>query len=277
MKNMTLRYVGLLLISILGLAGCQRAGQAGVPKVTDSNTPCASLVVAGFPQYGTPQPFDRFVCHSGYAAGYNTQSKTPVWVVEHLVAKNIDEKRAVRQNDFRPDPSLPDSQEASLESYRHSGFDRGHMAPAEDFRESPSQMSESFFLSNMVPQNPDNNRGIWAYLEKNVRGWAKQRGDVYVITGPVFYGGKPLGWIGSDPHKVAVPGYLYKIILDRHRKEIICFLVPNQALRISDLSRFMVKLSDIERLTGLNFFPQLSPSQKQFLDHQSPSTDWHLF
>ena len=269
--------VSSILLSVTVVSGCQRVGQASVPSVTDEKTPCAHLVVAGFPQYGIEQTQNRFVCHQGYALAYNTQSKTPMWVVEHLTAEHLKTKNATRENDFRPDPDLPDRQEASLESYRRSGFDRGHMAPAEDFRGSVSQMSESFFLSNMVPQNPENNRGIWADLEKNVRGWAVQRGDLYVITGPIFYGGKPMGWIGRAPSQVAVPTYLYKIILDRHRRQIIAFVVPNQPAPVSQLSHYVVKLSDVERLTGLNFFPQLNPEQKQALSYQVPDGSWRLF
>lgn len=261
-----------VLIGVLG--GCQQKQPNPVPTQITKSTPCAGLVAGGFPQYATPQVNDWFVCHEGYASEYNPRSKTPVWVVEHLTAANLKDHKATRQEDFRPDPDISPKSEANLEDYSHSGFDRGHMAPAEDFRGNIRQMSQSFFLSNLVPQNPDNNRGIWARLEKNVRDWAFQRGDLYLITGPVFLNNTPQGWIGNHLTPVAVPTHLYKIIYDAKRKEALGFLIPNSSVPMSGLSGYGARISYIESITGLNFFPNLPAADRQQIENGQPSNDW---
>ena len=94
---------------------------------------------------------------------------------------------AVRSNDFGPDTSIPAGSRSELSDYSGSGFDRGHMAPAEDMTRSEKVMSECFLLSNMIPQIGDGfNNGIWKSLENAVRGWVQQRGELTIIAGPVF-------------------------------------------------------------------------------------------
>lgn len=242
---------------VLSLGACHKGGMS-VPVAADA--PCADLAGLGFPEFHPKQAGTQFICHEGYALEYNPRSKTPMWVVEHLTRDNLDQKNATRLNNFRPDPYLNVDQ-ASLQDFAESGYDRGHMAPAEDFRKSVKQMSESFFLSNMVPQNPDNNRHIWAQLEKNVRGWATRYGEVYVITGPIFYQGQSLGSIGRN--KVAVPTHLYKVILAPHQAQAIAFIIPNAPEDVATLDRFEVPVNQVEQLTGLQFFPRLDPTQAQ--------------
>lgn len=263
----------LLMVSLL-LASCNVQHPIPVPTVLNARTPCINLVKLGFPTYSTPQQNDWFICHDGYALEYNPRSKTPMWVAEHLTADNLKNKIAVRQEDFRPDPNIDLKNESSLSSFSGSGYDRGHMAPAEDFKNSIRQMSESFYLSNMVPQNPDNNRGIWARLEKNIRLWTFKKGELYVFTGPVFINGNPQGWIGENLNQVAIPTHLYKVILDPKEKEVFCFLIPNTAVPIGDLNKYGAKLSDIEKLTGLNFFPTLSKEKSMELDHSAIPSHW---
>ena len=94
------------------------------------------------------------------------------------------EKNTDRTNDFRVDP-LISTGSADLADYRKSGFDRGHLTPAADMSFDETAMSETFYMSNMTPQNPQFNRGIWKDLEAQVRIWVKQFGKAYVVSGPV--------------------------------------------------------------------------------------------
>ena len=96
---------------------------------------------------------------------------------------------------------------AHSSDYTKSGYDRGHLCPAADMDFNPVAMEESFFMSNISPQAPEFNRGIWKDLETEVRNWAKKEKKIYVVTGPVFRDNK--GTIGED--KVTVPGYFFKI------------------------------------------------------------------
>ena len=131
------------------------------------------------------------------------------------------------------------------------------MAPAGDMRWDQQAMSESFFLSNMVPQTGKGmNQGIWKNLEEKVRRWAISRGEVFIFTGPI-YAKTPPDTIGRN--KVAVPTHLYKIIYDPVRVEAIAFIMPNIKLQSSDMPSYIVTIREVEEKTGLNFLSSLKP------------------
>ena len=223
---------------------------------------CSDLTPAGVPQTEVKV---QDICNTGYRVGYSYASKTPMWVSENLTRENLRTKNATRQNDFRPDPQIPSQYSATLSDFKNNGvmhlkgrsFDRGHMAPAEDFRGDPDQMSESFYLSNMVPQDSANNRGIWATLEKNVRGWANKYGEVYVVTGPVFPNGMSQGRMG----KVYIPVSLYKAVYIPSLNQAVAFIIPNQDVSGS-LQSYMKPVSEVESLTLIDVFPKVSSEVK---------------
>lgn len=115
-----------------------------------------------------------------------------------------------RSNDFRADPLVP-SGSATPEDYKHSGYDKGHMAPAADMGWSEITMSESFYMSNMSPQDPMCNRKVWADIENSTREFAKREGSTFIITGPIFSTNEVKKTIGTQ-NKVTVPDAYYKII-----------------------------------------------------------------
>lgn len=243
-----IRYLGLVFFGLMSFqslaSGCNDLTPAGVPRT--------ELKL-------------QDICHTGYRVGYSYATRTPMWVSENLTRENLREKNATRQNDFRPDPQIPVQYSASLSDFKNNGvmrqqgrmFDRGHMAPAEDFRGYPDQMSESFYLSNMVPQDSANNRGIWANLEKNVRNWANKYGSVYVVTGPIFPKGMSQGRMG----KVYIPVSLYKAIYIPSLNQSVAFIIPNQDVSGS-LESYMKPVSDIESLTLIDVFPKVSEQVK---------------
>ena len=145
---------------------------------------CPDFVVWGAPVIKA-EGNNQYVCHTGYALNYNNRTRVSYYVVEHVKKSNL-VGTAARGNDFREDPAITAQFRSTLQDYAGSGYDRGHMAPAADFTWSAQVMSESFFLSNMMPQNPGNNRGIWKYLEEQTRAIAQKQGDVFVITGTVY-------------------------------------------------------------------------------------------
>ena len=124
-------------------------------------------------------------------------------------------------------------------------------------------MEESFFYSNMSPQVPGFNRGIWKKLEERVRQWAIENKDIYVVTGPVLTADLPV--IGPD--KVSVPRYYYKVILDYTLPELkgIGFILPN-ASSTMPLESYAVPIDSVEKMTGINFFPALPDKQEQALE-----------
>lgn len=199
------------------------------------------------------RPGDIVVEHTGYTLCYNEEHEQPDWVAYELTREEVygAEDRA---DNFRADPSVKTGS-ATLEDYRGSGYDRGHLIPAADLKWSAEAMGDSFYLSNMSPQDPQFNRGIWGTLEGVVRNFAATEGSVYVVTGPVLTDG-PYETIGAN--KVSVPKRFYKVVLDYTEPEIkaIGFLLPNEGSKKS-VQSFACSVDEVEEVTGLDFFPLL--------------------
>lgn len=229
-----------------------------------------------------------YLCRGGYAAGFDPDTKTPLWVSEHLYLRDVTTQNAQRTENFQPDPNVPKKMQASLDDYKGSGFDRGHMAPAGDNVFSQQAMTESFYLTNMVPQvGSNNNRGIWEDLEKMVRFYTINRHELLVVTGPIYLNGKA-SFMGAS--KVAVPTHLFKVIVDPSNYDTMAFIIPNQQVVTADTkfldkgnpafpqttpqsayycnghactpSDFLVNIDEVEKLTGLTFFTKALPNQK---------------
>lgn len=190
-----------------------------------------------------------FLCRVGYAVLHSGARKTPLVVAERLEPAGFD-GTAPRSNDFRPDPELPSTERSELEDYRLSGFDRGHMAPSADFTSSAARVSESFLLSNIVPQNPTLNGGWWASLESATRSCARSESVVFVLTGPVF--SDPPQTIGVG--RVAVPSSVYKIIVNSSGASR-AYLIANAVPTVKGFRAYQVSISSVEAATGLEFFP----------------------
>lgn len=224
-----------------------------------------------FTTYGVPGRVGDLLCRKGYLLSHDPVRKTPVWVAEHLTREKA--KMGIkRSDDFRPDADLEPGKRAELSDYRGSGYDRGHMAPAGDMAWDEQAMSESFYLSNMVPQvGIGMNRGIWMELEKKVRNWVLERGELYVYSGPIYLGGDT-ETIGRN--KVAVPSFLYKVVLDPSQKEAIALIMPNRKLRTEDLPTYLVSVREVEKETGLHFFANLSEIEQEKLEAPTAPRLW---
>jgi endonuclease G len=158
---------------------------------------------------------------------------------------------AKRKNDFRPDPAVTPNCSASLADYATVGrtHDRGHMAPAGNNTQNDAIMSESFFLSNMVAQVANNNRGIWKQLETWERTWATNpNADFYIVSGGIFDPGHPVTGNG-----LGIPTRLYKIIIEKRSGNVQAYLMPNSALPVADLPRYQTNMAAIEQATGMQF------------------------
>lgn len=240
----------------------QRGARAPLPAAGQG---CAAQVVHGLPRV-VDSPAARGatlrpVCRGGYALLHSSATKTAVWVAERLDGAETGGAEP-RTNEFAPDPALPESERAVPADYRRSGFDRGHLAPAADFSTSTEHMRESFYLSNIVPQVGENNRGVWARLESQVRRLARAHGTVFVVTGPVF-DAQPAR-IGSG---VAVPGALFKVVIDPARGRAVAWLIPNKAgIGEDDWDRYRVPVRQVEAAAGLDFSPELPAAQQDALE-----------
>ena len=214
-----------------------------------------------------PASRGELVRHTYYVLSYDSVHKQADWVYYvPLIAE--EGAKAERTNNFREDP-LVSSGSASPSDYTKSGYDRGHLCPAGDMTQSEEAMSETFYMSNMSPQVPAFNRGIWKSLEEQVRKWGV-REQIYVVTGPVFTDNK--GTIGKN--RVTVPGYYYKVVYSPSRQQMIGFILPNEKVR-KKLTDYVVSVDSVENFTGLDFFPQLPDSLENRLEERSVYARWN--
>lgn len=195
----------------------------------------------------------QIIEHTGYTVSYNRKRRNPNWVAYELTDEEVDGKEP-RNGDFIPDPDLKGAQ-ATDEDYKNCGWDRGHLAPAADMKWSKEAMEESFYLSNISPQNNNLNRGVWKSIEELTRDAAVKHKNVLVVTGPVFTKEKGLGKIGKN--KVLIPNGFYKVLLinDCGYKGI-GFYCENKAGK-KKLSSYAVSIDSIEHITGIDFFHML--------------------
>ena len=214
---------------------------------------------------------DQLVRRVGYTLKYVEKYELPAWVAYVLQQNQIDGKEA-RENEFMPDPAVRSGTAVSAD-YTRSGYDRGHMAPAADFKDSYQVMKETFYMSNICPQQPQFNRGIWLELEKMVRAWAYKYQKIYVVTGPVLQPGLPT--IGRL-NKVAVPKQFYKVVLYINPPYVkgIAFLMDNRPSN-APLTNFVVPIDKVESLTGVDFFPRLPDSIEDRVEARSVAGEWY--
>lgn len=227
----------------------------------NSNSTNRNIISDSHPEWPAVGNESNVVSYTGFSLLYDETHEQARWVAYELTnAETV--KRADRSNHFKEDPAIS-TRSASDEDYSHSGYDRGHLAPASDMGWSTKSMDESFYYSNMSPQNPSFNRGIWKKLETQVRNWAQSHNAIYVVTGPVLKEGLP----SIGPNRVSVPEYYYKVILDSQEPDShgIGFILPNEPSKLP-ISAFAVTIDSVEKVTGLDFFPALPKGSQTTLE-----------
>ena len=209
---------------------------------------------------------EMVIRHLGYTVSYNNFYKTPNWVAWELTRQET-EGDEERTNKFLPDPELPEPR-VTTSDYTRSGYDRGHMAPAADMKWSSRAMKESFYMSNICPQNRKLNRDDWGDLEESCRKWAEKYGTVHIACGPIYDTKSPKR-IGKN--RVAVPDRFFKVVLIYNRKNPMAmgFLFDNKAHH-QNLKNYMVTVDKVEEETGLDFFPKVPDSIEERIESTVP-------
>lgn len=217
---------------------------------------CPQFFANGKPPVLKLHPTDRALCYDAFAVLHSGESKTPVYVAEKLSRAVMAETPQKRSDHFFEDARLRASERATLDDYKGSGYDRGHMAPAGDMR-TEEAMAQSFSLANMVPQTPVHNRGAWAKtVETPTRKYASRAtGDVYVITGPVF-----LPNIAQSPSigpgRVHVPKYLFKLVYDQSKNRAWAYWHLNDEATHGSKP---ISYGELVKRTGIEFLPGMRP------------------
>jgi endonuclease G len=198
---------------------------------------------------------------------YNPEHKQANWVFYEL-GRNQLRNCVQRNNNFHQDPELDDRDAATLEDFKGSGFDRGHLSPAADNKWSPRAMADSFLLSNISPQPPRFNQGIWGKLENLVRAWALKKGGLWVTTGPVLQRG--LATIGDS--RVSTPRAYFKVLVSQATHQALALLLPVNAS--GDLARYAVPVSVVEQQSGMNFHQGVDAEEERRLESIVATEGW---
>jgi endonuclease G len=228
----------------------------------------AALLPAQPDRFGYPAcsgPDQELADRSFFVLCHSASRKVPLWVGYELKPEHLS-RTAQRPSRFRPDHQL--AHPGALDSdYKYSGFSRGHMAPAADFAFSDKAIRATFLLSNAVPQRANPNSGRWAQLEAAVRRLAASSDSLYIFTGPIFDFPQP-ELIGEG--RVAVPSHTFKVILalKGSQKTMYASIIPNDTRVTAPLDSFTVSVSEVQRRTGLDFFPLLEDTEELRLESQ---------
>ena len=221
------------------------------------------------------QKTDEIIRHKNYTLRYEEKYELPAWVAYKLRGEYTKGKADRSENQFIPDKKVKEGSALSTD-YTGSGYDRGHMVPAGDFKCCQELMNETFYMSNICPQVPDLNRGIWENIESRIRSWAVRDEELYIVTGPVF--SKSMKTIGRY-NTVSVPKYYFKIVLyypkgKSQSARAIAFLLPNSDVLNKKMNTYVVSIDEIEQKTGLDFFTKLPDAIENPLEAMSDWSAW---
>jgi endonuclease G, mitochondrial len=212
-------------------------------------TPSREIVDTGLEEY-LPAKATELVRHKYFTLSYNEDHEQADWVLYRITKERLNNSNVERTNNFLPDP-LVRTESAHTRDYNGSGYDRGHLCPAADMAFDETAMSESFYMSNISPQDEKFNIGIWRELEELTRDWARRYEKIIVVTGPVLQDGavKSIGF-----SKVSVPKRYYRVILTKDKT--IGFIVPNEVSE-KPVMDFACSVDAVEKATGIDFFPKV--------------------
>lgn len=206
--------------------------------------------------------------YSGFSLCFRDSYKDAEWVSYTLTQEKL-VKNARRTNKFTEDKNISTGS-AKLSDYKASGYDRGHLAPAADMAWSEQSENESFFMSNMTPQAPQFNRGIWKELEAQVRKYAQSLDFLIVATGPVLEK-QPEEYNSIGQSRVCVPEYFYKVLLAKDKSgnwQSIGFIIPNEKSE-QDIFSYKVCVNEVEKRCGIDFFSALEDSIEEEVESQT--------
>ena len=213
---------------------------------------------------------DIILNYTGFTVRYNSERLIPDWVAYEITSDEAygDVPRA---SGFSMDLNYSGRQ-AMREDYSYSGWDKGHMAPAGDMKWSEQAMWESFYLTNICPQDHNLNAGDWHVLENYVRDWAVRYGKLYVVCGPIIHIGK-YGVIGNN--RVAVPDAFFKAILrcEDGVYKSLGFVFNNDSVR-QPVRNAVMSVNQVEALCGLDLFCNLPDTIEEDVETQSSFEEW---
>ena len=216
-----------------------------------------------------PNNKEQILSRKAYVTSYNNKTKIPNWVAWHLTSDHVDGSIR-RLNTYFEDEDVP-TPRATNADYKGSGWSRGHMCPAGDNKWDETAMIESNLLTNMCPQHASLNSGLWNVIERDCRKWAVKYGDLYIVCGPILLN-KDHETIGEN--QITVPEAFFKVILRLNPEPAaIGFIVRNNEGK-KKKDQFVNTVDEVERITGMDFFPSLPDEIENEVEANTNLNDW---
>lgn len=255
------------LLIVVSMFSCREFNIDEDISIKESEASVANSVISDdfdfLPTSTTKEVYNR----NTYTFSYSELHEQSEWVAYYLDSDDITNTNYERPF-FEQDP-LVETESADWRNYKKSGYDKGHLCPAGDRKKSLDDYTETFFTSNISPQEHEFNSGVWNRLEEKVRYWAVKSNGLYVVTGGVL--SDNLKVIGKED--VSVPNYFYKVLLSKDGSKMIGFLVPHENSN-QPLYEFVVSVDDIEKMTGIDFYPNLEDAIENQLESKSDYKGW---
>ena len=279
-------YIHLGCCAVMLLAACNNkeknaateepAAIASLYTATDKPAPTSSAPQANatkameIPADHNSYP-QQVIHRKGYTVSYNKDTRCPNWVAWHLTKSHTYGNNQRSEQKFTEDPQVPVPRATDWDYY-NSGYDRGHMCPAADNKWDAQAMQQTFLLTNICPQNHGLNKYEWNDVEMLCREWARQYGAVDIVCGPIFSKGNNPNKVGRN--KVWVPDGFFKVVLRRGDTPCaIGFVYDNRGTK-QPMAEHIRTVDEVERLTGIDFFPALPDNIENRVEASARLKDW---
>lgn len=289
MKKKTKKIALSGLAAAAAVAGClilggPDPGKVGDPGNIGGQEPTEVTLSADALELPSYTSTATIVNHNAYTASYNRETLIPDWVAYELTSEETQGDLTREGIEFKMDPDLRKGKQAMREDYSNSGWTKGHMMPAADANTQSSTLAETFYFTNICPQDETLNAGDWQFLEKRVRSMARKYGKVWVVTGPLV-GRNIYGTIGD--RNVTVPDAFFKALLiqktggkkgvspDDGGYSAIAFVMGNDDARYY-LKNCAMSVNDLEEMTGIDFFPALPDEVEETVEGTVVLSDWGI-
>jgi endonuclease G len=273
----------LVLVIVVAVGIAVLARRSKPPAVVRAPASMPATPTAGLTRFGLPKGHEsegKLLAKTACECFHDPRLKISRWVA-YRAEGDAPLGTQRYKGDFFPEPGLAPGQRAELLDYEgiwksdQSGYDRGHLAPDGTIKKfGPEAQRETYSLANITPQHSAINQRVWSDLEAAIRSWSSTESPVWVVTGPAFFAGQETTWVGRD--RVAVPHAYYAVINRSSAPEVRAYLVANtaEAPWSSSLNRYLVSVDSVEKLTGLDFLPELPDSLENRLERERPHAAW---
>lgn len=213
---------------------------------------------------------EQLVKHTLFTLSYNEGYELPSWAAYQLTPEQARATGTFKEK-YTEDP-LVTTGSPSVKDYKDAGFIMGQLVPPEDMFTSQKAVEETFLTSNTVPHKPVFNKNVWKKMEMLIREWAAEGNTFYIVTGPVLTDA-PFGTFGSN--KISIPERYYKVILDVTGERAIAFVLRSNVASGAPRA-FAVSVDELEKITGIDFFPALPDELETKLESSKDFTKWNF-